>query len=208
LKAAARENRVRDLQRPLPVKPGKRPSNFGREFARGRRSAAATDWDKWAEEIIRNYCRCCHRAALDRMADAYRSGTAPPRQSLPEDLPIKPYRPGQLDAVYRLEWPGVRAGRLPQLADDKLRLYYLHAEHRTKWDPLLAVFRRQMKSLVEHPFADGLWLDSLVEAAKGTRLQSLDVLIVRTNTDLSLPGNAEQGLTVEILYIDVPNLRP
>jgi hypothetical protein len=88
-----------------------------------------------------------------------------------------------------------------------LRLCYLHIEHRAKLDPLLATYRRQMISLIERPFPDRVWLDSLTEVDKGNRVQSIDVLVTRTNTDVSLPGNEEQGLTVDILFIESPNPR-
>ena len=154
---------------------------------------------------MRDYCRRCHMAALARAAAAYRNGAAPSLDVRAPDPPIPLYPNSTVTAAFRFDWPGEHASRLPQLADDVLQVYYLRIEERTKPARLVAYYRRQVKSCIEHPLPDGLWLDGLTEMKKEDRLRSIDVLITRAKTGASA-ANEEQELTVEILSIEVRKL--
>lgn len=203
LKSLARENRAKSPQPARPARPIKQSYDPEQDSEERPKSASETDWNKLAEDLVRDYCRRCHMAALARAAAAFRSGAAPSTGPHAADSPIPPYPNGTVASVYRFDWPGEQGTRLPQLADDVLHVYYLRIEDRTKPARLASYYRRQVKSCIERPLPDGLWLDGLNEIKKEDLLRSIDVLITRAKTGASPPAGEEQELTVEILSIEI-----
>ena len=143
---------------------------------------------------------------MARAAAAYRNGAVPSLDVRAADSPIPLYPNSTVNAAYRFDWPDEHAQRLPQLADDVLRVYYLRIEERTKPARLVTYYRRQVKSCIEHPLPDGLWLDGLTEMKKEDRTRSIDVLITRAKSGATPSANEEQELTVEILCIEISKL--
>ncbi len=206
LKSLARENRARSSQPLRPAKPIKQSLDAEQDSDERMKSTSETDWNKLIEELVRDYCRRCHMAALARAAAAYRNGVVPSLEVRAADSPVPPYPNSTVNAAYRFDWPDEHVSRLPQLADDILQVYYLRIEERTKPARLATYYRRQVKSCIEHPLPDGLWLDGLTEMKKEDRTRSIDVLITRAKTGATPPANEEQELTVEILCIEVAKL--
>jgi hypothetical protein len=206
LKSVVHENQTGDSPRLRHVNLNKKPSNPQQTSEERHQSALTEDWNKLTEDLVRNICGCCHKAALDRIADAYREGSSPPTESFPDDTPVKPHPQGKVMAVFRFDWPGKYGPRLPQSAEEAMRVGYVRIEQRAKLDRLPTYYRRQMQPAIEHPTTNCLWLDGLKEMKKEGRLQSVDVLISRPNAKVSLPANEEQELTVEILVVETPHL--
>jgi hypothetical protein len=206
LKSLARENRAKSSQSPRPAKPIKQSYDPEQDSGEWPKSTSDTDWNKLIEDLVRDYCRRCHMAALARAAAAYRNGAVPSLDVRAADSPVPLHPNGKVNAAYRFDWPDEHASRLPQLADDVLRVYYLRIEERTKPARLAAYYRRQVKSCIEHTLPDGLWLDGLTEMKKEDRTRSIDVLITRAKSGATPSANEEQEMTVEILCIEVPKL--
>ena len=178
LKSLVRENRAKSTQQIRPTRSIKQPADPEQDSGERPKSTSESDWIKLTEDLVRDYCRRCHMAALARAAAAYRNGAAaPPLDPHPPDPPIPLYPNSTVASAFRFDWPGAEATRLPQLADDVLQVNYLRIEERTKPARLVAYYRRQVKSCIEPPLADGLWLDGLSESKKEDRLRSIDVLI-------------------------------
>ena len=70
----------------------------------------------------------------------------------------------------------------------------------------LIYYRRQVKSCIERPIQNGLWLDGFVELKGEERLRSVDVLITCPTNSTLKSAAEEQELTVEILSIEVRKL--
>jgi hypothetical protein len=206
LKSLARENRAKSPQPLRPAKPSKQSYDAEQDSEERPKSMSESDWNKLIEDLVRDYCRRCHMAALARAAAAYRTGAVPSLDVRAADSPVGLYPNSTVNAAYRFDWPDEHASRLPQLADDVLRVYYLRIEERTKPARLATYYRRQVKSCIEHPLSDGLWLDVLTEMKKEDRTRSIDVLITRAKTGATPSANEEQELTVEILSIEISKL--
>jgi hypothetical protein len=206
LKSLARENRAKSSQPPRPAKPSKQSYDAEQDSEERPKSTSESDWNKLIEDLVRDYCRRCHMAALARAAAAYRNGAVPLLDVRAADSPVPLFPNSTVNAAYRFDWPDEDASRLPQLADDVLRVYYLRIEERTKPARLATYYRRQVKSCIEHPLPDGLWLDVLTEMKKEDRTRSIDVLITRAKTGAAPSASEEQELTVEILCIEMSKL--
>jgi hypothetical protein len=206
LKSLARENRAKSSQPLRSAKPIKQSNDPEQDSEERPKLTSETDWNKLIEDLVRDYCRRCHMAALARAAAAYRSGAVPSLDVRAADSPVPLQPNSNVNAAYRFDWPDEHVSRLPQIADDVLRVYYLRIEERTKPARLSTYYRRQVKSCIEHTLPDGLWLDGLTEMKKEGRTRSIDVLITRAKSGATPSANEEQELTVEILCIEVPKL--
>ncbi|MBN2579878.1 MAG: hypothetical protein JXB10_12895 [Pirellulales bacterium] len=160
------------------------------------------EWNQWTEELVRYFCRRCHRAALARSAAAYRAGGDPKSGVRPAEGPVPPHPDSNVTAVYRCGGSEAGANRPPEFTDEPLRILYLRTEDRKRLPSLLAYYRRQVQRCTEHVLPDGYWLDALVEAKDEGRLRSIDVLLTRPRAGLSPPAGEAQELTVEILFVE------
>jgi flagellar biosynthesis GTPase FlhF len=163
-------------------------------------------WGKLTEELVLDYCRRSHLAALARAAAAHRAGAATSSDPRTAEPPVSLYPDSVVSAAYRFEWPGEHASKLPELAGETLRLDYLRIEERGKPGRLLTHYRRQLKPCIERSLPDGLWLDGLVEGVGEDRARSIDVLIARAAAGPISDADDEQELTIEILSIEVRKL--
>jgi hypothetical protein len=202
LKSLARENRTKSSQQQRPGRLVKQSADAEQDSGEDPRPGSESEWIKLAEDLVRDYCRRCHLAALARAAAAFNGGGASP-EPRPADSPIPLYPNSTIASAFRFDWPGDSAARLPQLADDVLQVSYTRIEKRVKPTTIVAYYRRQVKSCIERPLADGLWLDGLNELKKEDRLRSIDVLITRAKSGSPQPANEDQELTIEILCVEV-----
>jgi hypothetical protein len=202
LKSLARENHVRSSQQQRQGRAAKQSLDTEQDSGEGPRPSFESDWIKFTEDLVRDYCRRCHLAALARTAAAFQNGGASP-ESLPTGSPVPIYPNSTVASAFRFDWPGDYGARLPQLADDVMQVSYVRIEKRVKPSSVVAYYRRQVKPCIEHQLVDGLWLDGLSELTKEDRLRSIDVLITRAKSGSPQPANEDQELTIEILCIDV-----
>jgi hypothetical protein len=203
LKSLIRENRVRSSPQFRSAKPAR--LNFDSEYnsAEAPKSWPDTDWPKLLEELVRDYCRRSHMASLARSAAAYRDGATSLHESRKTDSPI-PLLPGcEIIAAHSIAWPGEYVSHLPNMAGNDLSLNYQRIEKRMKLSKPLTYYRRQVRSCIERPIPDGLWLDGFVELKGEERLRSVDVLITCPTSSTLKSATEEQELTVEILSIEV-----
>jgi hypothetical protein len=203
LKSLIRENRVRSSPQLRSAKAA-RP-NFDLEYnsAEPPKSSPDTDWPKLLEELVRDYCRRGHMASLARSAAAYRSGASSSHESRKSDSSI-PLLPGcEIIAAHSIDWPGEYVSHLPNMAGNDLSLNYQRIEKRMKLSKPLIYYRRQVKSCIERPIPDGLWLDGFVELKGEERLRSVDILITCPTNSTIKSATEEQELTVEILSVEV-----
>ena len=205
LKSLARENGV-----DKPVKPplGRNHSHSHAhaappQSAEKQKSNANAGWNKLTEDLVQSYCQFCYAVALAHAA--FSSGDAPAVDNHAAQRPLEPHPNSTINAAYHIDWPGKHVAELPQLADDALQLDYQRIEERTKPSRLLTYYRRQLKRCVEHNLPNGIWLDALIQDAGGDHMRSVDVLI--TSTGPPAPGDQEQELTTQILFIEVQKPR-
>ncbi len=203
LKSAAAENWGGKPVRPRTGRPG--PDAETRTGDR-ERSRPGDEWTRLIGEIVRDYCRRCHLAALAEAAAARKGGTAAPRDRATPDAAL-PLHPGAaVRAENHVDWPGALGARLPQLAGDGWRLDYVRIEERTRLAKPLAYYRRQLKSASERALVDGLWLDGWSEPVGEGRARSIDVLMTLGRPSPYPPLDEDQLWTFEILSVEVPKL--
>ena len=90
LKSLARENHAKSSQPLRPAKPIKQSFDAEQDSEEAAEvSTCESDWNKLIEDLVRDYCRRCHMAALARAAAAYRNGAVP---SLEVGRPTRRFR--------------------------------------------------------------------------------------------------------------------
>jgi hypothetical protein len=203
LKTLTRENQVKSWPQwrlPKSVRSSYNPE--GKPAAQ-RKTSSDEDWNKLLGELVQDYCRRSHMASLARLAAAYRDGAATLPENRVTDSPI-PLLPGcEISAAYSIDWPGEHVSRLPNMAGNDLSLNYQRIEKRMKPSKPLTYYRLHVKSSIERPIPNGLWLDGFVDLKGEERLRSVDVLITCPANSTYQSASEEQELTVEILCIEV-----
>ena len=192
LKAVSRENARKGNSQSLRPTKTTQPKN-----------TPETKWDKLTEELVMDYCRRSHMAALARSAVAYLDNSTLLNENSKNDASI-PLLPGcEVSAEYRIVLPSEKDSQLPNSSGNDFKLHYQRIEKRMKLNKPLAFYRRQVKSCIEHPVEDGLWLDGLFELKSEDSIRSVDVLITLPAKTKIKSTAEEQELTIEILCIDV-----
>jgi len=206
LKSLIRENRVRSSPQLRSAKPARLNLDTERNSDEPPKSSSDTDWNTLLEELVRDYCRRSHMASLARSAAAYRDGAASSHECRKTDSPIPPLPGCEVSAAYSIDWPGEYVSHLPNMAGNALSLNYQRIEKRMKLSKPLIYYRHQVKSCIERPIPDGLWLDGFVELKGEEHLRSVDVLITCPTNSTLKSATEEQELTIEILSIEVRKL--
>lgn len=192
-------------------RPGRSGGNARNPGAAGRgsaqpaeRSAAAGEaWNRYLEGMVRNFCRRCHLAALQQAAAAQRSsGGASPELDL-EHIGFPQFPGAHVQAVFNIDFPGMHATELPDLADEVLRLRYVRLEVVGKPSGTAAYYRRQLTQCLERPWPDGLWLDSLRSLSENSITRSVDAIITLPK-GIANAYSDNLPMTVEVLVIDIP----
>jgi hypothetical protein len=188
----------------------RRPGRTGRAAEKPGQAAAKPDveqmkksqseWLKMEEDLIRDLCRRCRRAAgearIGRESAATGTAAAPPVELHPG---------AEIAASYHRVWPDNLDAKLADLSLDRMEVQYLRMEQRERAKTLAAHYHRQMPSCEGRKLqaGDGVLLDLLGPAdAAGNRL-SLNVLITRPTTKGMTTKwyDDAQELTIEVLAI-------
>jgi hypothetical protein len=203
LKTLTRENEAKSRPQSRLPKSVRSSSDPEGNPAGQSKSSVDEDWNKLLGELVQDYCRRSHMASLARLAAAYRDGAAMLPEKRTTDAPM-PLLPGcEISAAYSIDWPGEHVSRLPNMAGNDLSFDYQRIEKRMKPSKPLGYYRRQVKSCIERPIPNGLWLDGFVDLKGEERLRSIDVLITYPANSTYTSASEEQELTVEILCIEV-----
>jgi hypothetical protein len=203
LKSIIRENRGRASPQLHPARPLKANVDADRGAGGLSNRSFDADWNRLLEELVRSYCRASQLASLARSAAAFRNGAGASPEKRKTVSPMAPLPGCEIIASHSIDWPGEYIARLPHMAGNDLTLDYQRIEKRMKPGKPLTHYRRQIKSCIERPMPDGVWLDGFIELKGENRLRSVDVMITCTANRTLKSVADEQELTVEILTIEV-----
>jgi hypothetical protein len=166
-------------------------------------------WVDFEEALLRDFChRFSEVAASPRRGDEAKP--QPTVGSTEEGgegtFPVALHPRAEVVAEYTVQWPGKHAGKLAAIEPEPMDVTYVRIEQKARPSSLRGHYERSLKGQKIHPLKDGIWIETVLPAAKDGLTRSIDVLLTRANPKADTPPDEPQELTVEILSVDIPPL--
>ena len=197
---------VKDVHHTASKGPQRRsPRTTGGRYGSGDGAAEQDLWLNATQQMVIDLCARFGAATGHENPPA--TGDAEQQSALrPGGMPIRLHKDATIEAEYHMQWPRDATSKLPSVGIAPLELHYVRvsADQHTRLVP--AHYRRQVRNMREELDGSITWLDGFErDREKGSEL-SIDIRIDGIEeTGRSAAGGA---LTVEILTVEIPDVRP
>jgi hypothetical protein len=165
-------------------------------------------WVDFEEGLLKDFCRRCSEVAVppdhgDRTKPRPAAGSA---EEDDDAFPVALHPRSAVVAEHRVQWPGNHAVKLASISPEPMEVTYVRIEQKARPWSLRGYYERTLRAARAHPIQDGVWIETVLPAAKDGRTRSIDVLLTRANSKADAPPDEIQELTVEILAVAIPPL--
>jgi hypothetical protein len=133
---------------------------------------------------------------------------AQPRPSRPGGIPVQLHKNATIEAEYHIRWPQDAASKLSGVDIAPLELHYVRvsADQNTRLVP--SHYRRRVPNVREEMDGSITWYDGFERDREKRIARSIDIRIDGIEDSSRSAGSGSGPLTIEILTVEIPDMRP